>query len=207
MGPNRIAAVVLAAGGSSRLGQPKQLLDLGGIPLLEHVLRTVRLTGVDDRFVVLGHAANEIRIRIPLNCFQEINNPDFIDGQSTSVVSAVTSIPDDVAAIIFVLGDQPLQTPEVIDRLVASYRAEPASIIQPEFCDGPGNPVLIDRSLFPELAKLTGDTGARPIIRDRKDEIRRIDCSEWSRPDDVDTPADFERVQIAYSEMSNAEDR
>ncbi len=203
---HRIAAVVLAAGGSTRLGQPKQLLELGGVPLLEHVLRTVRQTAVDERFVVLGHAADAVRRRTPLDGFQVINNPDYADGQSTSIVAAVNSIPDDISAVVFVLGDQPLQVSEVINRLAESYRNNPTPIIQPQYHEGPGNPVLIDRTLFPELVTLRGDTGARPVLRERRDEIRRIDCSQWLRPVDVDTLDDYQRVKEDYESRVDVED-
>lgn len=199
---HRIAAVVLAAGGSTRLGQPKQLLQLGGLPILEHVLRTVRSTSVDVRYIVLGYAAEEIRNQVSLAGIREIDNPDFLDGQSTSVCAAVSAVPDEASAIIFVLGDQPLQSAEVIDMLAKSYREHPDSIIQPEYSDGPGNPVLIDRSLFPQLAALTGDTGARPLLKEMQDQIRRIDCSQWCRPADVDTWEDYELVKSAYQASS-----
>jgi molybdenum cofactor cytidylyltransferase len=202
----RIAAVVLAAGGSTRLGQPKQLLKLGDTPLLEYVLRTVRKASVDERYIVLGYSANEIRRQISLDGFHEIHNPDYISGQSTSICAAVDAVSDDVSAVIFVLGDQPLQIPNVIDMVASSYRADPAPIIQPAYREGPGNPVLIDRSLFGELAQLTGDTGARPILRENRDQIRRIDCTNWLRPADVDTWEDYERVKATYEEMSRAED-
>jgi molybdenum cofactor cytidylyltransferase len=201
----RIAAVVLAAGGSTRLGQPKQLLKLGNIPILEHVLSTVRRTATDERYIVLGYAAGEIREQVSLDGVTEIRNPDYLAGQSTSVSAAVASMPEDIAAIIFVLGDQPLQVAEVINRLAKSYRDRPAAIIQPQYLDGPGNPVLIDRSLFGELAKLTGDTGARPLLKEMRDQIRRVDCSEWSRPTDVDTWEDFELVKAAHQSAETLE--
>jgi molybdenum cofactor cytidylyltransferase len=202
----RIAAVVLAAGGSTRLGQPKQLLKLGDTPLLEYVLRTVRRAKVDDRYIVLGYAAAAIREQISLEGFKEIHNRDYISGQSTSVCAAVDAVPGDTSAIIFVLGDQPLQIPGVIDLIAESYREKPVPIVQPQYQDGPGNPVLIDHSLFGELANLTGDTGARPILRDNPELIRRIDCSGWERPGDVDTWEDYERVKSTYETMSEPGD-
>src|SRR5690625_1755269 len=113
-GTPRVAAVVLAAGGSTRLGQPKQLLELGDQPLIAHVLNTVRKASVDDRYIVTGHVANRIQAAVSFDGFTEIHNPNYISGQSTSVVTAVEDVSDDVSAVIFILGDQPLQVPDVI---------------------------------------------------------------------------------------------
>jgi molybdenum cofactor cytidylyltransferase len=198
---SRIAAVILAAGGSTRLGEPKQLVTLGSRPLISYVLDTVRETRVDARYVVLGHTAETIRQHVCLDGFREIYNADFADGQSTSVARAVQELSADTSAVIFVLGDQPLQNSAVIDRIADSYRTEPAPIIQPSYREGPGNPVLFDRSLFPNLTSLTGDSGARPILKSNPELIRRIDCTDFSRPLDVDTPEDVEHIRAIWSEI------
>jgi molybdenum cofactor cytidylyltransferase len=207
MGHHKVAAVVLAAGGSARLGEPKQLIQLGCRTILHHVLDTVRKADVDSRYIVLGNAADEIQQRVDLTGFALISNDDYASGQSTSIVAAVQQMPAEVSAIIFVLADQPLQRAEVIERLAGAYREHPAPIIRPEYREGPGNPVLIDRSLFPDLEKLSGDTGARPILKAKRGLIRRIDCSEWERPLDVDTLEDLEQVRIAWKQMTGAHDR
>ncbi|TVR73137.1 MAG: nucleotidyltransferase family protein [Sphaerobacteraceae bacterium] len=195
----RIAAVVLAAGGSTRLGHPKQLLQLGERVLIDHTLSAVRRAGhIDDYFIILGHAEDDIRAQSDLTGFTQISNSTYSEGQSTSVRIAIEQIPEAIDAAVFVLADQPLQVPDVIERLAASYRENPAPIIQPVYADGPGNPVLISRDVFPDLAHLTGDTGARPVLKRRKAEIRKIDCSEWSRPLDVDTVEDYERIKQQY---------
>jgi molybdenum cofactor cytidylyltransferase len=199
----RIVAVVLAAGGSSRLGRPKQLLNLGNRPLMSHTLDAVREAGnIDARFLVLGHASEEIQKSVDLDGFTVIDNPDYAEGQSTSVRCAIEFLGSDTDAVIFVLADQPLQVPAVIDRLSESYRQKPSPVVQPVYADGPGNPILIARPLFPELAKLSGDTGARPVLQQRKSEIRRIDCQEWTRPLDVDSDDDYQRIVEQYQNQS-----
>lgn len=195
-----IAAVVLAAGRSTRLGRPKQLLSLGDKPLLAYVLRRVRQASVDRRSIVLGHASDEIEQAVDLSGFEILRNPHHRDGQSTSVRTAVERLRDEVSAIIFVLGDQPLLASAVIDQIADSYRESPAKIIQPRFAEGPGNPVLIDHALFDELSQLTGDTGARPILREQQELIRFIECSQYHRPADVDTWEDYERLKQYYAE-------
>lgn len=195
---SRIAGVILAAGSSSRLGDPKQLLDLGGLPVLAHTLIAVRQTALTPVFIVLGHTADEITRRIDLRDVQVIHNPDYLSGQSSSVRAALGALPSDVDAVIFILGDQPLIEPAVIDRLADSYRTERAPIVQPNYREGRGNPVLVARSLFDELAQITGDTGARPLIQRHRNSVRLVDATEFSRPDDIDTREDYERIQRAF---------
>jgi len=196
---SRIAAVILAAGSSSRLGEPKQLLDLGGRPVLAHTLAAVRRTALAPIYVVLGHAAAEIEQRVDLRDVQTIHNPDYLTGQSSSVRVALDAVPSDVDAVVFILGDQPLVEPAVIDRLAYAYRTENAPIIQPNYREGRGNPVLIARSLFNELAEVIGDTGARPLIQRHRDAVFLVDATEFDRPDDIDTLDDYERILRTFS--------
>jgi molybdenum cofactor cytidylyltransferase len=191
-----VAAVVLAAGASSRLGQPKQLLPLKGRPLLGDVVDAVRDASVDLRYIVLGHASDEIRRAVDLRGYQILDNPEYETGQSTSLRCALDALDESVDAVLFVLGDQPGVPLDVINRLLDSYRDEPALIVQPRYKQGRGNPVLFDRSLFAQLKDLRGDTGARPILRQRRDQIRLVDASEWDRPEDVDTWEDYRRVRL-----------
>jgi molybdenum cofactor cytidylyltransferase len=199
-----VAAVVLAAGGSSRLGTPKQLLPLGHKPLLSHTLDSVRDASVDLRYIVLGNAASEIRASIDLNDFFTIENPDFERGQSTSVKRAIMELPETVEAVVFVLGDQPLQETTVIDSLVTAWRETGGIIVQPYYDEGPGNPVLLDRAIFAELQALEGDTGARPVIQKHRDKVVEIDVRPLRRPRDVDTPDDYAMIRTEYERKSNA---
>jgi molybdenum cofactor cytidylyltransferase len=95
---------------------------------------------------------------------------------------------------MFILGDQPELDPMVIERLLNVYRETGAPIVQPRYHEGPGHPVLIDRSLFPELSALQGDIGARPVIQRYRELVQRVDVTGFSRPDDIDTWEDYERV-------------
>ena len=195
---SRVAGVILAAGTSSRLGTPKQLLDLGGKPVLAHTLAAVQRTTLEPIIVVLGHEAGEISSSVDLSQVQTLLNPDYRTGQSSSVRAALTVLPSDVAAVLFILGDQPLVEPAVIERIVGAYQHDRPIIVQPKYGEGRGNPVLIDRTLFGELAELTGDTGARPIIDRHRDQVQLVDASEYHRPDDIDTLEDYERIRRAF---------
>jgi len=192
---SRVAGVILAAGTSSRLGSPKQLLDLGGKPVLAHTIAAVKQTTLDPIIVVLGHEAERIAARVDLDQRETIHNPAYLTGQSSSVRTVLDVLPPDVAAIVFILGDQPLVEPIVIERMASTFRQDQPVIVQPRYREGRGNPVLFSRALFGELAQLTGDTGARPLLERHREQVRLVNVSEYARPDDIDTREDYERIQ------------
>lgn len=190
----RIAAIVLAAGGSTRLGQPKQLLNLDGQPMLSRTLDLIRRGPFDPRIVVLGGYESAIRKAVLFEGFTIISNPDYADGQSTSLVAGLKSLPDDAEGALVLLGDQPLIPPDVIDLLVDGFDPERDAAVRPRYADGPGNPVLLNRRLFPELLGIAGDVGARDVLRAHRDAIRDVDLTGWPMPTDVDTLEDYERL-------------
>ncbi len=200
---SRIAAAILAAGTSSRLGTPKQLLDLGGRPVLAHTLSAVKQSRVDLVLVALGHEQSSIEASIDLSGSIIITNPHYAEGQSTSVVAVVRELPDDVDAVVFALGDQPLVEPAIIDALIAAFRGG-AAIAQPRYAEGRGNPILIAREFFAELLELTGDVGARPILERHRDQITLVDVSSHSRPGDIDTVDDFAAIRQQYRQQQGA---
>lgn len=188
--PN-VAAVVLAAGGSTRLGQPKQLLNLDGYPLLSRTLDLVRASQLSPRIIVLGGYADEVRARVPLDGFTIVENTDYQQGQSTSLIAGLKALPPDVAGVVVVLGDQPLLPPGLLDKLVNHFDPETVVAVRPRYAEGPGNPVLLSRVLFPELLELEGDVGARDVLRRHRGRIAEVDVSGWPTPRDVDTLEDY----------------
>ncbi|MDI3340808.1 MAG: nucleotidyltransferase family protein [Sphaerobacter sp.] len=196
----RVVGVILAAGTATRLGGRKQLLPLGGRAMLEHVLAAALQAPLDGRLVVLGSDADEIRTQVDLTGFQVVVNPRYPEGQSTSVIAAVEALPDDADAALFLLGDQPEVPVPVLERIVEAYRRTGAPIVQPRYAEGRGNPVLIARALFPELRRLRGDTGARPLLERYRDRIAFADAREFSRPADIDSLADYERARKRFDQ-------
>lgn len=195
----RVAGIVLAAGASRRLGQPKQLLPLGGRPVIAHTLAAARRSMLDTLVLVVGAHAGEVLDAIDTDGLTIVHNPDYAEGQSTSVLAGLRALPDDADAALFLLGDQPLVQSEVIDALVQERLASGASIVQPLYQDGPGNPVLIGRELFAELESLSGDTGARPLLQSHREAIARV-AVKAARPLDIDTQEDYARLQRAFEE-------
>lgn len=195
-----IAGIVLAAGQSSRLGRPKQLLPVHGEPLIRHTLRHVLASSLDQLILVVGHEADEVRAAVadlPAAC---VFNPDAAAGQSTSVRAGLAALSPDVEAAVFILGDQPEVDPNVIDALIAAWRASGSAVVAPRYEDRTGNPVLFDRRVFPELALLEGDAGARPVVRAYQDsgELHLVPVN-GAAPPDVDTEADYAALTAALS--------
>lgn len=186
-----ISGVVLAAGRSSRLGRPKQLLPLGGRPLLDHVLANAAASALDEVVLVLGHEAAAIAAAVGAWGQRVVLNADYAAGQSTSLRAGLGATDPRAEAALFLLGDQPGVGPAIIDALIDAYRAGGGSIVLPRYGGRVGNPVLFGRALFPELARLTGDEGARGVVRARAGEVVEVAVGAGPPPGDVDTEEDY----------------
>lgn len=203
-GATRVAGIVLAAGQSIRLGRPKQLLELDGRPLLDIVLQNASESLLTSVLLVLGNKADAIAAAVGDHGQRVVINPDFAQGQSTSLRSGISALDEDVAGVLVLLGDQPQVTPAIIDRLVSTFSDSGAEIVQPVYGGTPGNPVLFHRSLLPELIAISGDKGARDVIQQKRDAVHRVPFPDLSVPLDVDTDEDYARLQAAWSERSTA---
>jgi molybdenum cofactor cytidylyltransferase len=186
-----ISGVVLAAGGSSRLGRPKQLLPLGGLPLLAQVLRNAAASRLDDVVLVLGHEAETIAEAVGEWGQRLAVNPDFAAGQSASLKVGLGAVPPTAEAMLVLLGDQPEIGPDIIDAVIDAFQHSDRPIVAPAYGGVVGNPVLFRRDCFPALAQLTGDEGARRLIRARPRDMLRVPVSDRPPPADVDTEEDY----------------
>jgi len=196
-----IVGVILAGGSSSRLGRPKQLLSLGDRPVLAHTLAHALAADLDAVIVVLGHEAATVRERIDFAGAQVIVNNEYREGQSTSLRAGLAALPPDADAALFILGDQPLIGPAVHDALLAARRATGAPIVLPTYEGVRGNPVLIARELFPELAGVTGDQGARGVIRAHSAAIHNVPIPGPPPTDDLDTEEDYAHLLARYAAL------
>lgn len=185
--------VVLAAGSSRRLGCPKQLLDLDGRPLLQHVIDAAAAAGPEQIVVVLGYAEREIRaaLALPPSAVVAVN-PDFATGQASSLRVGLAALTDSIARAVVLLGDQPRVSPEVI-RAVAEA---PGPIARATYGGEPSHPVAFDRAVWPELRAVDGDRGARDVIVAHADEVNAVEMG-GDAPDDVDTDEDYRRLTSA----------
>ncbi len=196
--PDRVFALVLAAGESRRLGQPKQLLDLGGKALVAHVAEQAVSAPVDGVVVVIGSHASEVELALRGLAVYRVFNPHFALGQGSSLAAGIRAMPSTVDAVVVVLGDVPAVTPEAIGAVVARWRETRAPAVVTRYGGQQGHPVLFDRSVFFELASLSGDIGGRDILRSLGDLVEVIDLP-GEMPPDVDTEEDWERLQREWS--------
>jgi molybdenum cofactor cytidylyltransferase len=161
-------------------------------------LRAILASSLDEILVVIGHEADAIRESIADLPVRIVFNQDFALGQSTSVRAGLGAMPPETEAAAFLLGDQPGVDPIVIDTLIAAWRESNAPIVAPQYSRGIGNPVLFDRSVFPELLAIEGDQGAKPIVRDyqRRGLLAAVAVPRPA-PSDVDTEADYSSLLAA----------
>jgi 4-nitrophenyl phosphatase len=190
-----IAGVILAAGGSSRFGQPKQLLDWDGVPLLAHVADVALAARLDPVVAVLGSQAESIGVALSARPVQVAMNWRWEEGLSTSVQTGLAALPPATEGAIFLQCDQPLITPGLLCALVARFEEGDTLIVRPTHAGRPGTPVLFARRLFPELAAVSGDEGGRSLIARYAQGVATVEVANPDLLADIDTPADYERLK------------
>ena len=183
---------MLAAGGSSRLGQPKQLLPYRGATLLDAVLNTARAAPFDQLVVALGGSAEEVRQAVDLSCFDVVVNEAFGDGCSSSIAAAMDVVESDV--LVLMLGDQPGVTVQTVSALLDGRGTAPLAVCA--YDDGRGHPFAFARSVFDELRSLHGDKAVWKLLDRRAADVVEVRVP-GPVPRDVDTWEDYEAVLAA----------
>ncbi|MDC7787675.1 molybdopterin-binding/glycosyltransferase family 2 protein [Rhodoplanes sp. TEM] len=184
----KIAAVVLAAGRSTRMGGPNKLLaEIGGRPLVRIAVEEVLGSQAGPIVVVTGHQRDRVRAALANLPVSFVHNPDYADGLSTSVKAGIAALPEDVDGAVVCLGDMPQVDRGLIDRLIAAFDPETGALIVIPTVDGKrGNPVVWSRRFFPELGRLTGDVGARNLIAAYQEAVAEVPAAAAAATD-VDT--------------------
>jgi molybdenum cofactor cytidylyltransferase len=197
-----ISGVILAAGKSTRLGRPKQLLELGGESILLHTVRNAMNSHLDQVVLVLGDSAFEIADAVGEQGQSLAINPDYELGQSTSLKLGLSTIDPEAEAVLFLLGDQPQVSAEIINAVISHFRKTGGIIVMPSYHGIRSNPVLFSRELFPEIAKVTGDQGARSVVRTHFSEVHAVEI-DADPPLDVDTEEDYEKLRKLWRPVTS----
>jgi len=190
---DNIALVLLAAGGSTRMGSPKQLLPYRGRPLIRHAAETALASGCDPVMVVLGSHADEIRTALTGLDVVIVENTDWEQGMGTSIragISGAEIMGSDGA--ILALADQPLITPEILRRLIEEHEETGRPIIASEYAGTVGVPAFFTREFFPKLTGLLPSEGCKAVILANLEYSIRIGCPEAET--DLDTPGDYRAI-------------
>lgn len=193
-----VSAIVLAAGMSTRIGSPKQLLEIGGKPLLAIALETLGRSQIQEIVVVLGASADLIRRQVDLDGTKVVVNEAYHEGMGTSLRVGLAAVNPHAKAALVVLADQPFLQPSTIDALIDQHDEHQPQIAIPLYRGFRGNPVLLDRSVFPELAGLSGDIGCRAVFGDHTENILKVPVNDPGILLDVDTKADYENLQDTH---------
>ena len=190
-----IGLVILAAGSSSRLGRPKQLLKYGSKSLLQNAIDAARNADAKPVIVVLGANADMISNEIDRSNINVVINTEWDEGMASSVRNGLNEllfIAPSTAAVIFMVCDQPHSNSELINELINTQRQTGKAIVTCNYGDTIGPPALFQRSLFNELMQLKGDAGARKIIQQHSDEVASVPFEKGKI--DIDTEADYDAL-------------
>lgn len=216
-----IPGILLAAGTSSRMGQAKQLLDWHGQPLVRHVAQQALASTLDGLLVVVGYEAAAVRAALDGLPVRFVENAAYAEGQASSLRTGLAALPAEADAAVVLLSDQPLVTSGLINSVVGTFgrtrdaKRETASSKEPTTDHQPpilthhsppvavipryegqrGNPVLLARALFAELADLRGDEGARSVLGRYRERVRWLDLDDPAVVTDVDTIEAYEALK------------
>ncbi len=213
---NSTAAIILAAGSSSRMGagRHKLLLPLAERPVLAHVIEAALASQARPIIVVLGHQAEVLRSRLAVYemhpALTYIENPDYLQGMSTSMRVGLAALlshsykqseagsAGSVDSALLLLGDQPLITAQIIDALIGLWHSTGKGIVAPLFNGKRGNPILFARSLFAELMRVSGDEGGRSVLVQHGEEVEMVELGGVPASYDVDTWEAYQQVVAAW---------
>ena len=195
-----VAAIVLAAGRSTRAGKTNKLTaPVAGVPMVARAVDAVLASVARPVIVVTGHEAEKVRAALAGRDVRFVHNPDYADGISTSIRAGIGALPADASAALVCLGDMPALTAADLGRLMDAFAAGDAAICVPVAGGRRGNPALFAREMFAALMALSGDEGARRLIAAHPEKLREVPLDGPGTLTDLDTEAEID----AYNRTQN----
>ena len=192
-----IIAVILSAGESSRMGRPKALLPVDGVRFIEKIVTALRSTRVGEIIAVLGHNAEEMRQKISDLPVTIVVNPDYKQGQLSSLIAAIRNIESHekhrVDAILVHLVDHPYINADLVNVMIDRFYETKKLIVVPRHQGRRGHPVIFSRALFNELLAAPLDQGAKTVVRAHRDQTLEIDTDDAGVTVDIDTPEEYQK--------------
>jgi len=198
---DNVHAVILAAGASSRMGSPKQLLTWRERPLLAHALANAQAVLAERIVVVLGANAEAIKTAIDLNGVSVALNPDWADGMAGSIKVGIQALPATASAVLLMLCDQPLINAAHLQSLLLAWQQAPERIVVSQYAESFGVPAVFPVAFFAQLAGLTGDRGAKPLLMQFEETLLKVPLQEAEL--DIDTQGDYQRLHTHKSDAAD----
>ena len=194
-----ISGIVLAAGASSRMGQPKAALKVGrtGQTVASRVVQTLLEAGVPRVVVVAGAHLDEVKSAMPSHESRArvVEHPDWPQGQLSSLLAGLAAVDDpQLEGVLVTLVDVPLVTPATVARVIAEWRRTRAPIVRPVDGARHGHPVIFDRAVFADLRAADVNVGAKAVFAAHQDRVLNVEVKDSGAFEDIDTPEDYERV-------------
>lgn len=187
-----VAGIVLAAGLSTRMGSLKQLLPVAGKPMVARVAEVLVTAGLADVVVVVGHKHDTVEAALTDMPVRAVFNPDYASGEMfSSVQTGLWALAANTGAALIALGDQPLIAPQTVRALVVAYARGPAAIYQPQFGNRRGHPILLGRTVWPEVLAAAQGTTLRDIVRQHAAERRFVPVDDPQILADLNRPKDL----------------
>jgi molybdenum cofactor cytidylyltransferase len=197
-----IWAIILAAGESKRMHEPKLLLPYGERSIIETVIARAVSSKVDRTLLVLGAHQGKILQKTKGQPVQIVVNEDFVSGMLSSVQKGFNSLPEGTRAALVLLGDQPSISSAIIDKIIEGYKQSRKGIVLPTFNQERGHPVLIDLKYREEINRLSPDVGLRGVVYSHPDDVFEVPIGTSSVLQDIDTPQDYKK-ELAKGGLDN----
>ncbi len=194
--PSKIAALILAAGASTRLGQPKQLVQLAGKTLLERACETALSIDNQAVVVVLGAHSEVLKSAIEHLPVKTLVNENWQSGMGSTIACGMAQLPHDADAVLLLLCDQPFVTHDLLEKLVEKWQENPDHVIASAYSGSFGPPAVFGKRYFEELTALNGQQGAKKLMERHREQLLLVDFPDGEM--DVDTEEDLKRMGVLF---------